>query len=137
MIEPNTTGMKWFLKIFYCWCLAPTIIKEALHITDGNRFRDPKLNIRQSSGIVKKRGRNDCRSHGINGTARKATESTNLSSYGLPETELTARETKWDRHRPSTYIYYSCITWFSCKTLNSERSCCIWLWCQSDCIIQY
>lgn len=56
-------------------------------------------------GILQVRERKDCRSQRVKDTTRKLTESTNLDSQGLTETELITREPTWIQFRHSVCTY--------------------------------
>ena len=79
------------------WCLVQ-LSSERLHpATDANRWRDSQPNTNQSLG--ESFGKGDQRIVGtreFKGITRKLTESTNLASKGLTETEPPLREPTWD-----------------------------------------
>ena len=83
--------------------------------------------MRQSWGILWKRGRRTAGARGVKDT-RKPRETTNTGSYWLTEKELTSGSL----HRTDLgplHRCYSCIAWSSCGTPNSESRDCLTLAC--------
>jgi hypothetical protein len=74
------------LKLNENWYLTQLSSQRFHPTTNGNRCRDSKANIMQSSEILLKNGRKECRSH------KKTHRMNQPGSYGLTETYMTIRE---------------------------------------------
>ena len=83
-----------------------TVIREAYLAADGNRCRHPQPDIRQCSGVLRKRVRKDCRSQRDWGHHKNMVpwSQPKQDSQGFTETEPGIREPVWPSPLP-------CIIW--------------------------